>query len=189
MKNLRIDKKESMMKKAWGGWWQQKKCNNLAFLEAAEKGDMEAINKLFNPGSISVDLMPDVNSRGIDQWTALHFAAHEGHRVIIEFLLRRSETEIEAMTSLNRTPLHLAALKGQIEAGRLLVDAGASPMAKDADENTPMHLASEFGHGGFIIFLVKECGAELTEKNKFGYCPFDIAMDIEIKELFEQLRV
>jgi ankyrin repeat protein len=58
---------------------------------------------------------------------------------------------------------------------RALVSKGASKNAKDLDENTPLHHASEFGHFEVIIFLIKEAFADCTVKNKYGYSPSDIA--------------
>lgn len=58
---------------------------------------------------------------------------------------------------------------------RMLVSKSANKNAKDLDENTPLHHASEFGHFEVIIFLIKEAYADATAKNKFGYTPSDIA--------------
>jgi len=74
-----------------------------------------------------------------------------------------------------RTPLHLAAIRGNLHIVRLLVESGADKNAKDFDENTPLHHSSEFGHFECIIYLIKEAGADATIKNKFGYTPSDIA--------------
>jgi ankyrin repeat protein len=60
---------------------------------------------------------------------------------------------------------------------RTLVSKGASKNAKDFDENTPLHYASEFGHHEVIIFLIKEAAADPSIKNKFGYAPSDIAQN------------
>lgn len=74
-----------------------------------------------------------------------------------------------------RTPLHLAAIRGHTEIVRILVNHGTDKNAKDFDENTPLHYASEFGHFQSIIYLVKEAEADAQMKNKFGYSPSDIA--------------
>jgi uncharacterized protein len=79
------------------------------------------------------------------------------------------------MSSIMRTPLHLAAIRGNIAILRLLANAGSNKDQKDFDENTPLHHASEFGHFECIIYLIKEAMADPTIKNKFGYTPSDIA--------------
>ena len=53
--------------------------------------------------------------------------------------------EFDSPSSNNRTPLHLAAIKGHTQIGRELVKCGADANAKDMDESTPLHCASEFG--------------------------------------------
>ena len=60
---------------------------------------------------------------------------------------------------------------------RALVSKGANKNAKDFDENTPLHYASEFGHFEVIIFLIKEAAVDPSIKNKFGYAPSDIAQN------------
>jgi ankyrin repeat protein len=50
-----------------------------------------------------------------------------------------SDVEKDALSSIKRTPLHLAAAKGHIGIVRLLCNAGANKNPKDADENTPLH--------------------------------------------------
>ena len=58
---------------------------------------------------------------------------------------------------------------------RLLVDYSGDKNAKDFDDNTPLHYASEYGHFECIIYLIREAGADANSKNKFGYTPSDIA--------------
>lgn len=86
-----------------------------------------------------------------------------------------------------RSPLHLAAIRGHTKIVRLLINNGSDKNAKDFDENTPLHYASEFGHFECIIYLVKEAYADALVKNKFGYGPSDIAQNFQIRQLFETL--
>lgn len=93
----------------------------------------------------------------------------------MHFLLLQSELDIEAASTIGRTPLHLAAIRGHTQIVRYLVNKSANKDVRDNDENTPLHLASEYGHFEVIIFLVKEAGADATLKNKYGYGPADVA--------------
>jgi ankyrin repeat protein len=132
------------------------------------------------------DMVADINAKGLDQWTALHFAADQGHLAVIQEVVKHSGIEIDALSTTHRTPLHLAAIKGHSEIGRELVKHGADPNAKDSDESTPLHCASEFGNPSFIIFLLQEAKADSTLKNKFGYQPSDIAQNLETRQAFDQ---
>lgn len=127
--------------------------------------------------SLLHDLAADVNVKGLDQWTALHFAANEGMVEVVRELVVKHKADIdkEPRSSILRTPLHLAAIRGHTSIVRLLVQAGCDKNCKDFDENTPLHHASEFGHFECIIYLVKEAEADWGSKNKFGYVPSDIA--------------
>lgn len=131
-------------------------------------------------------MIADINHRGLDQWTALHFAANEGHLQVLEELLTHPDLEREPYSSINRTPLHLAAIRGHTAIVRKLIetpvvlsqDKAPSKVdrnVRDFDENTPLHYASEYGHSECIIYLVKEAEADPFLKNKFGYTPSDIA--------------
>jgi len=50
--------------------------------------------------------------------------------------------------------------------------------SQDYEENTPLHLASLFGHTSAIellLFHPKKANANI--KNKYGYLPYDIAFN------------
>lgn len=165
-------------KSAWSDWWRDKKRNNQDLLLSAEVGNVEDVVRLLDKTQLQ-DLIADLNHRGLDQWTALHFAANEGHVTVIAELLKHPDLEREPMSSINRTPLHLAAIRGHTHIVRLLLETPPASTvdrnSRDFDENTPLHYASEYGHAECIIYLVKEAQADPFLKNKFGYTPSDIA--------------
>lgn len=182
----------------WGDWWKEKKRNNQDLLWAAENGNIEDVRRLLSKTGPLQDLTAEINHRGLDQWTALHFAANEGHIDIVRELLSHEDCDRECLSSINRTPLHLAAIRGHTNIVRLLLEdpcGSGIPVeklsidknVKDADENTPLHYASEYGHCECIIYLVKEAQADPFMKNKYGYTPSDIAQNMKIRELFDRL--
>jgi hypothetical protein len=73
---------------AWSHWWKEKKQINLEFLGAAENGEIEEMIKLLDAEANGGDLMAEINVKGLDEWTALHFAASEGHPQAVEKLLQ-----------------------------------------------------------------------------------------------------
>ena len=58
------------------------------------------------------DLVVDLNCKGHDHWHALHFASNEGQADIVVYLLQRPKIEVQPLTNNKRTPLHMAASRG-----------------------------------------------------------------------------
>ena len=130
-------------------------------------------------------LVADINFRGLDQWSALHFASNNGHLEIIKEIVKDQSVEIDALSQIMRTPLHCACIRGFTMIARELVQNGANPNARDFDESTPLHCASEQGFIETITYLIVEADANPFLKNKFGYIPSDIAMNLETRKAFE----
>lgn len=61
-------------------------------------------------------------------------------------------------------PLHAASSLGNLEAVRLLLNAGSSVHLRDPrDGHTPLFLAAKNGHGE-VVRLIKEAGGHLNEE-------------------------
>ncbi|XP_029558297.1 BRCA1-associated RING domain protein 1 isoform X2 [Salmo trutta] len=60
------------------------------------------------------------------------------------------------------TPLHLAAIKGDVETVTELLDQGADPNLKDNAGWTPLHEACNLGHQGVVEVLVERGGVLLN---------------------------
>ena len=72
------------------------------------------------------------------------------------------------------TPLHRAAMNGQVEAVRALLKAGADVNAQDKYEVTPLHFAAYSGHDKAVHVLL-EAGANVNAKDSDGCSPSDYA--------------
>lgn len=83
----------------WGDWWKDKKKSNDEFLYAAEKGDLAKLKKYMST-EIMLGMVADVSAKGLDNWTALHFAANGGHVNIIKELLKHSEIDVNAASKI-----------------------------------------------------------------------------------------
>ena len=88
---------------------------------AAENGSVEEVRRLLDKTQLQ-DLIADVNHRGLDQWTALHFAANEGHFPVVKELLTHAELEKEPISTINRSPLHLTAIRGHVNIMRAVIE-------------------------------------------------------------------
>ena len=171
---------------AWGNWWDEKKKINHDFLRAAESGNINDFNKYLD-NNLMLGKAADVNFTGLHDWTALHYAADNEKSDIVFALLKQAGIVVQAETEIKRTPLHLAALRGNTDISRALVEKGADPNCRDLDQYTPLHFASENGKINVIMYLVKEAEANPFIKNKFGYFPSDIAFNLEVRKCFDSL--
>ncbi len=160
--------------KVWSEWWKKKRKNNQDYLIAAENSDIKMVKCLLDSQNLH-DLVAEVNYKGLDNWGALHFAANEGRLEVVDFLLSRDGIEKEAESSIMRTAMHLAAIRGYQSILKSLEDAGCNVNAKDFDESTPLHYASEFAHSECLVFMLEVGKADPSIRNKFGCTPWDIA--------------
>lgn len=71
------------------------------------------------------------------------------------------------------TPLHIAAIKGYTDIGRMLCISGANPSAR-FEGNTPLHLAVAEGCSEFASMLLQH-GAQVNERDSFGFTPLHLA--------------
>ena len=61
----------------------------------------------------------------------MHFAANEGKAEIVHYLLLQPDIDIEAASTIGRTPLHLASIRGHTKIVRYLVNKAANKVARD----------------------------------------------------------
>jgi ankyrin repeat protein len=83
--------------------------------------------------------------------------------------------KVKAANADSLTPIHIAASLGRLDGVRALVNAGASPVARDGLGNTPMHLAAQYGHAA-VVGLLLSLGAPPLDTNEDGCTPFVVAI-------------
>ena len=125
---------------AWQEWWTEKKKTNNRFLQACQSGDLLVCQQLLDKKR--GDLVADINTKGENDWTPIHFACLNGNTSLV-YLLISKEANIDGETSLKFTPLHITAQKGFEEIAQLLINAGADVNCKDIFNNTPLHYSSQ----------------------------------------------
>lgn len=96
---------------AWDNFWKSVHTNNQALWAASEKGDLQSVKILVQQGRNKYPV--DVNSKGPDEWSALHFSAYENHLAIVEFLLQNG-ANVNSATRFQRTALHIATIRGHL---------------------------------------------------------------------------
>lgn len=68
---------------------------------------------------------------------------------VVEWLLQLPSAQINQKDIAGFTGLHWVCEQGNIELARLLLKHNASPILQDEDGNTPIHIASVYGHDEF----------------------------------------
>ncbi|KAM0397798.1 hypothetical protein ACHAQC_003459 [Fusarium culmorum] len=96
-----------------------------------------------------------------------------GRSHLVELLIEAGG-DINAANFEGRTPLHLAAMKGDLEIIYTLHENGCSTEAKDEAGRTPLHLATISGQLKCIDELIKN-GAKLDSKDKSDSTPLYLA--------------
>lgn len=156
---------------------------NTSLWEAVERNDIDMIKKLLDIG-LNGNLVAEPNAPGLNEWTSLHMAAAYGLKEACEVLLYNSEdTNINARTSMNRTPLHLATIHNHLNVVKLLVHEGAFIDFTDNDKNTCLHYASTQGYKDIVEWLLRK-DPMLEIKNIRGRTSIDIALNYETFMVF-----
>src|SRR5262245_41049982 len=97
-------------------------------VDASARGDLNAVRALLGK-------KVDVNTARVDGMTALHAAVHADRLDIVEALLRAG-AKAAAADRYGVTPLYLAAVNGNAEMIRRLIDAGVDPNVVDPGGET-----------------------------------------------------
>jgi ankyrin repeat protein len=119
---------------------------------AASKGRDEIVELLLQAGA-------DPNLRGGGAWNALQYAAEDGDLVLTRILLDPKldcRTDVNAMTTDQWTPLHLASRRGNESIVALLLEKDADVSARIKDGATPLHLAALNGHEVVVRLLLEK---------------------------------
>lgn len=166
-------------------FYKEKRKMNVKLWEAIEHNDINLCKELLDR-EIYNDLIAQTNARGLDEWTALHIAASEGFKDACEVLIFQGEgTDINARTSMKRTPLHLASLHGHLPVVKVLIREGADINAVDVENNTSLHYASVNGHISIVKWLLCR-KPDIRIKNYLGRTAADVAVGFDIFTAFKE---
>ena len=167
-------------------FYKEKRKMNSMLWEAVERNDINLCKELLDR-EIYNDLVAQTNAKGLNDWTALHIASSEGFKDACEILLFQGEgTDIDARTSMKRTPLHLACLHGHLPIVKVLIREGADINTVDIENNTSLHYACINGHISIVKWLLCR-RPNISITNHRGRTPADLAIGIEIFNAFKDL--
>lgn len=115
----------------------------------------------------------------------LHIAVEEGDIDTLRAALESGKFDVDGEDATSRTPLYLAALHGNTEAARLLLEHGAdiNHVAIQKGPETALHMAAGAGHLDVVKLLVSR-GADINCRTRFGSTPLcDAAWNSQISVL------
>ncbi|KAF8488030.1 ankyrin repeat-containing domain protein, partial [Russula emetica] len=100
-------------------------------------------------------------------------AALAGRHFQVAQVLHRNKSSVEPRGVHETTPLHSAALYGDLEMVQVLLDYGADVNSKDRPGNTPLDYASRSGHcdDARVARLLIAHGADPNTRNEYGLTP------------------
>jgi ankyrin repeat protein len=101
-------------------------------------------------------------------WTALHFAVNAGHIEIVRSLLSSGANPQIQEDKDDRTPLLMAAAKGDIESVKLLLEYKALVDVQQLDGDTPLICAASEGYPSIVKLLLLS-GADAHIKDNLGW--------------------
>jgi ankyrin repeat protein len=137
-----------------------------ALIDAAKSGDVAEVTRLLNlPGE-------NVNEL-IDDRTALHWAAWNGHIEVVRILIGHG-ANVSTFGLDNNTPLHLVAWEGRTGVAQFLIGAGAKVDALNSFNSTPLHLAAIWGRTEVAHILIDH-GANTDAVDEDGNTPLSRA--------------
>ena len=176
-----------------------------ALVDAAKAGDEARVRALIaDDPRLAVQRLPTGES-------PLMAALYRGHRATVDVLVELgADVDVFAAAATGRvselaealaqpgtigaysydgwTPLHLAAFFGELDAARLLVEAGADLQAvsRNSMANTPLHAATAGKHQAVAVMLLEQ-GADPTVVDAGGYTPARIAVENQLTEVVQAL--
>lgn len=118
---------------------------------------------------------------------ALHLAAWGGHCDVLRFYVDKDLlTDPNVVSAELLTPIHLAAITGQVDMMKLLHSKGGNLNSKSADGSLPLHLAVRNEHTQVVKFLVESGSAIDTDIR--GLSPVGYAMQLQDQSILDCLR-
>lgn len=118
--------------------------------------------------------------------TELHVSAFNNSFEKTKKLLQNNMNP-NIIDELGWTPLHDAAIQGNTEIVKLLLEAGANVNAQDKEDlYTPLHDAARMNHSE-IVRLLLACGADTSLKDRWNNTPLNIAQEYKFEEIVDLL--
>lgn len=135
----------------------------FSVLSIVKSANIEEIKKLISTYGINYkDGLGD---------TILHTALKTNSLPAINFLLDKSDVDLNTKNALGQTPLQITAMNGQLDNLELLISKGADVKATDRYQNNLLHVAAKTNRSEIIKYLLDKAYIDVDEKNAFDKTP------------------
>lgn len=151
-------------------FYRPRDSQNEPLEEATAFGDVNNVILLLEFGG-------DPNYRDRDGWSAIHWAAEEGHPEIVALLLDRG-ANVNAVSSYGTSPLHCAANGGVVSIVKMLLENGADPLKSTCHGWTALHHAAFMGHSEVVQFLLEDVRvrSSASQQDNHGWSVLHLAV-------------
>lgn len=129
---------------------------------------------------------PFINLTNQTGSTALHEAASLGDETLIKLLLAYN-ADITAQDNSGKSPLSRAIIANHIEAARLLLVSGSSPVQQDMNGITPLHEAISIVQNIYdkntalqIIKMIRQAGGNPMARDAQGRTPLSMSLEKDV---------
>jgi ankyrin repeat protein len=153
---------------------------SLKLIKYIRLNDEEKSSKIINRK------LANLNYKGENDWTPLHFACWFGNAKIVNLLLlNKAEIDIKAKNGL--TSLMVVCKTGNLHIFNTLIAAGANYEEVDSNGSTCLHYAAQGGSREIITELLN-LNVPAEKKNDQGKFPEDCATDIRLNAFLKEKR-
>ena len=150
-------------------------CEWYCLISAVRKGKVGRVRKL----------LKSYSQAWPDGYVLFREALAKKHTEVAKLLLTNG-SEVNSKTKNSNTPLHFAAISGDIDIVQMLLDRGAKVNARNKRGDTPLHNAVKSKKLEIVELLINR-GANVNTSNRSNIDPLDVAIQVNAVEIVKFL--
>ena len=159
---------------------------NEFLLKACQNGDLIGVKQLIKP-SYGNQILAQVNYKGLNGWTSLHYAVYYGNQEIAEFLITHG-ADFDSQTDLKVSPLIVAVQQGYQKLTELLINMGTDINISDHLDKTAIFYAIQSHEKKIVEIFLKKQSLNVNAKNNENKTIFEIETSPEIRYILDEYQ-